>query len=287
LTGQGRKPESRNRETAAEQSVDPALLQPLVGAIEREFETNPPTLAVIGLSGVGKSSVINAMFGTRKRVSATTRGTAKFRKDKFDIESNRVEGAPLKCALRVIDAPGLGEDVALDGNYLDRYRQHLPEADVALWVVAARNRALALDQQYLEALRDVLPNLVIGISQVDLVEPLDWNEAINMPSKTQSGHIEEIVADRRDKLASVVGYAPKTVPFSAARYYNLQALFRDCLQAAPKNRRWMFDVLKSFSTSDWLARAKGLSDSQRTALAERYIASDQKLNLGDIGAPNS
>lgn len=264
-------------------AADPASLKPVVAAIEAEFRKAPPTLAVIGLSGVGKSSVINAMFGTRRHVSATRRGTSRFSSTVVDLVSNRVEGAPVTCALRVIDAPGLGEDAALDRNYLDRYRKHLPEADVALWVVAARNRALALDQQYLEALGDALPNIVLGINQVDLVEPISWNDAINMPSSEQQAHIEEIVADRRGRLGRVLDAEPPAVAFSALRYYNMQALFHACLTAAPKGRRWMFEILKSFSTMDWLSRAKGLSDAQRKRLAERYIQSDRKLKLGELG----
>jgi uncharacterized protein len=260
-----------------------AALSPIVAAIEAEFRKAPPTLAVIGLSGVGKSSVINAMFGTRRHVSATTRGTGRFSTSLFELVSRRVEGAPVACALQVIDAPGLGEDVALDGNYLERYRTHLPKADVALWIVAARNRALALDQQYLERLKSVMPNLVIGIGQVDLVDPISWSEALNMPSPEQEANIKDIVADRRAKLTDVVGReAVPAVAFSALRYYNLQALFNACLQSAPKHRRWMFELLKSFSTHDWLSRAKGLTPEQRKRLADRHINSDTKLKLDQL-----
>jgi predicted GTPase len=124
---------------------------------------------------------------------------------------------------------------------------------------------------------------VLGVNQVDLVEPLTWNEAINLPSREQEAHIKEIVADRRARLGRVFGAEPPTVAFSALRYHNLQALFNACLQAAPKGRRWMFELLKSFSTHDWLARAKGLTAVQREQLAKRYIASDAKLRLRELG----
>ena len=237
---------------------------------------------MVGLSGVGKSSVINAMFGTKRDVSATTRGTTNFYTRKFKIESRRVNGASLTCTLNVIDAPGLGEDAARDENYLKRYRQHLPEADVALWIVAARNRALALDQHYLEKLADVMPPAVLGISQVDLIDPLSWNMAINLPSREQAENMRRIVEDRRAKLEAVFSRDLNTIPFSATKFYNLQALFKACLDEAPKKRRWMFEILKSFSTRDWLAQAKGLSQRQRQELEAKYLSSDRPMTLESI-----
>lgn len=267
---------------ATPNAVDEQVLRQIAGAIEAEFEARPPTIAVIGLSGVGKSSVLNAMFGSKKRVSATTRGTHRFARKTIKRTSSRVEGAPVTCSLQVIDAPGLGEDVDLDPNYLARYRRHLPKADIALWVLAARSRALALDQQYLSNLRDDLPNLVIGINQIDLVEPVDWDERLNMPSKAQAAHIKAIEKDRRERLGRVIGYEPPVVAFSAKHYFDLQKLFNACLHAAPANRRWMFEILKSFSTRDWLNQARGLTEEQRQALAERYITSDRKLSLDQV-----
>lgn len=251
-------------------SLPQALAQTLAGAIEHQFAAAPPTICVIGLSGVGKSSTINSMFGANRAVSATIRGTSRFDAETYDIESTKVAGLRLNCRLRIYDAVGLGEDIDLDARYLRRYKSHLPKCDIALWIVAARNRAIALDQQYLQQLSRVLPNLVIGLNQVDLVEPLDWVESTNLPSGAQQQAIGEIVRDRRAKL---VRYARQgdvaVIPYSALRYYNLQSLYLECVRSAPAARRWMFDLIKSFSTADWLQRAKGLSAAQRQTFLEK------------------
>lgn len=263
----------------------PAILRLAVTEIEREFAARPPTIGVIGLSGVGKSTTINAMFGTSRHTSASVRGTNRFKAADIEYVSDRVADARVKCAFKFYDAVGLGEDKDLDRNYLKRYREHLPKCDVAIWVLAARNRALALDQQYLAEIAKSLPGLamVIAVNQVDLVDPVDWNERINMPSERQAKAIAEITADRQEKLSRFVKGDCPVVPYSAARYYNLQTLFATCLKAAPPHRRWMFELIKSFSTHDWLSRAKGLTDAQRAALAARHIKSDAKLKLADKG----
>ncbi len=255
------------------------MVDAIVMRVETAFREAVPTIGVIGLSGVGKSSTINAMFGTNRKVSATTRGTYEFRSSTFSRTSERLEGVSVTCALRVYDAPGLGEDVDLDDNYLDRYRKYLKRCDIVLWILAARNRALALDQHYLERLANVLPHLVIGVNQCDLVEPLDWDERLNLPSRAQEAAIAEIVEDRQAKLARFAPNEPECVGYCARRYYNLQRLYLACLNAAPADRRWMFEMLKSFSTYDWLAGASGLTAKQRAMVAERYITADKPVPL--------
>jgi hypothetical protein len=151
-------------------------------------------------------------------------------------------------------------------------------------VVAARNRALALDQHYLKLLEPDLPQTVIGINQVDLIDPLDWNERLNLPSRVQEARMAEIAADRQGKLGRIVGGNVTVVAYSALRCYNLQKLFAACVASAPPARRWMFEVLKSFSTHDWLARAKGLTPEQRAAMARQHIKADQTLDLHQLGA---
>lgn len=274
---------ARGREQKGEEQV--SALSPIVEAIEQEFAKNPPTIGIIGLSGVGKSTTVNAMFGTSRHVSATVRGTNRFKAADIEHVSDRVANAKVKCSFRVYDAVGLGEDKDLDKNYLKRYREHLPKCDIALWVVAARNRALALDQQYLDQLAKYLPdlNMIVAVNQVDLVDPVDWNERINMPSQTQTAAIEAIAEDRQEKLARYVRGNCPVVAYSAARYYNLQTLFNTCVKAAPAHRRWMFELIKSFSTHDWLDRAKGLTAEQRELLAKTHIKSDEKIALDRLG----
>jgi small GTP-binding protein len=252
----------------------------LLEAIGDEYRNKPPTIGVVGLSGVGKSSTINAMFSTRLKVSATVRGTNRFSSHRFDLDGKKILKKGIPGVLKVIDAPGLGEDLSRDKTYLKAYKKHLPKCDVALWIVSARNRALALDQMYFKELRKIksLPKFVVGINQVDLIDPLDWDSYYNIPSAKQDKHLKEIIKDRREKLSDFIDSDTPVVGYSALNYYNLQSLFTACVEAVEGDRRWMFSLLKSFSRADWIAGASGLSDKEK----EKMIGQEDQPDISSM-----
>ena len=254
---------------ASEEAND--MLGKLVSEIEVEYDKKPPTMAVIGLSGVGKSSTINAMFGTSLKTSATTRGTTQFESIRAKLKIQRGKGVGGMGYLKVYDAPGLGEDRRVDPAYLKMYEEHLPQCDVALWILAARNRALALDQLYLERLGPLLSKkCVFGISQVDLVDPNDWDRSRNMPSATQKAYIDEIVQDRSKRLGDAFGRKIDCLAFSATNYYRLMDLYEHIVNGTPKDRRWMFEFVRSFSAANWLNGADGLTTEEKAEIMKKY-----------------
>jgi uncharacterized protein len=179
----------------------------------------PPAIGVVGVSGGGKSSTINALFGTDLPVSHTT-GAADFR-----------EAGP--AHLRVIDAPGLGADRDQDRSLLRQYREQLAACDVVLWVLTAHHRGLALDQSYLDQLPGLSDRLVFGVNQVDLIAPGDWDGAVNLPSDRQEQHMLEILEDRKVRLVAALGVARPVVGYSALRCYRLQELFTELAAVRP------------------------------------------------------
>lgn len=157
-----------------------------------------------------------------------------------------------RAVLRIVDAPGLGESVALDPAYLGLYEQNLPKCDAILWISAARNRAVALEQTYLEKLLHFTDRMIFGLGQADLVEPRDWNEAINLPSARQEAHLGAIAEDRAAAFRDVIGDEVSFVPFSSARRYNLQVLFSSIIDRVPFTRAWIYSALKGFDPDDWM-----------------------------------
>lgn len=221
--------------------------------ILEKFHAAPPTIVMVGVSGVGKSTTLNRMFKTNMKVSHTTAGTLEFQANEVELTptSGAAKGEPV--GLRVIDAPGLGEDLRRDPDYLRMYDRHLPDGDIILWVVSARNRALALDQTYLRRFEPFADRIVVGLSQVDLIEPMDWPEGSPIPSPTQRTRLDEIVADRTEKLAHAAGRPLPVIPYSAKYGFNLETLFAALIDRCPEEKSWMFGALKNFSFRDFLA----------------------------------
>jgi predicted GTPase len=221
-------------------------------AMQDDFGRRPPTIGVIGVSGTGKSSVINAMFKTTLEISHTRACTKEFRAIDMGMRILKGPAKDEPIRLVVIDAPGLGEDIRMDPVYIEKYQQRLPECDVILWLMAARNRAASLDQQYLQQLTQFHDRIVFGLNQIDLVHPMDWNDSINLPSVEMEANIADIVKDRSEKVADVVGRTPDLVPFSVTRGFNLEMLFNRLITSAPDDRKFVFDLLKNFSYKDFI-----------------------------------
>jgi uncharacterized protein len=185
------------------------------------------TIGAGGIGGTGKSSSLNALFGTQLPTSPTTAATRDFR--------TAVASAGPR-SVRLIDAPGLGEDDCRDQAVLAEFARVLPGCDLVLWVLTGRDRTLGRDLGYLEKLAVPVDRLVFGVNQVDLVEPADWNPWLGLPSEAQEQNILELVEDRRARLATHLGEARPMVGYSATRRFRLQELFTHLVAVCPKDR---------------------------------------------------
>lgn len=203
----------------------------LIDSISTE-RAKPPKVAVIGKSGVGKSTTINALFNLTEKVSHVDAGTL--------VEAERTVVLPNGVPLTVIDMPGLGEDIERDGEYEAIYRRILPGSDLVLYVVQSDLKALSMDQRILREvvapiMRDFKDRLVVGLNQVDRIGPGNWNEKFNWPSPEQEQSIDRRCKDIRDKLKKEVKIRPDQIEYySAIKRYRLFELLAAIIRASGK-----------------------------------------------------
>lgn len=146
--------------------------------INRKLETerNKPLIVVVmGQTGVGKSSLINALFGIKLKTNDVQPET-KFPEKHIETVADGYE-------LWFWDMPGIGESSSADAGYLNGYRQKILDADIALWLCHADSRSVTFD---VEAIQKILSNLTDGeqsvimskltfvLSKSDLVTPEPW-----------------------------------------------------------------------------------------------------------------
>jgi len=220
--------------------LDQQTAQDLQAELELRMQAEPPIrIALIGFTGVGKSSTLNALFHSGARVSHTRACT----KEAEEYETDVKEYSTSKGRnLHVFDMPGLGEGIKADKVHIETYSRVLPDVDLALWIMSAIDRAMTPLQQFLTDHGQLTPNLVFGMNKVDLVQPGPeaWNKTINLPSLEQEQNIKAREDDIREKLRECE-WDGEVVAYSAEKRYQLPELLHLMLLAASEKRRWVLE----------------------------------------------
>jgi predicted GTPase len=219
--------------------------------LEKADNEPPPVVALIGESGVGKSSTLNALFNAGQETSHYKACTVK--ECAVEVSAQPVEGA--RGILQVYDMPGLGESMATRERNLEAYERVLAKADVALWILDANFRAiesvqLALTGELRSINHALVDRMVFALNKVDLVHPGEtaWHPLANIPSEEQEQNIQGRIADVEAKIIEAV---PKwhgaIIGYSATKRYNLPQLFYEMLAAVPERRGWVLASRKALA----------------------------------------
>ncbi|HBT3148831.1 TPA: GTPase family protein [Klebsiella aerogenes] len=162
----------------------PHPLRKLILARLRSLTQYEPVIGIMGKSGVGKSSLCNALFQGEvtpvSDVKACTRDVLRFRL----CNGNH--------SLMVVDLPGVGESEQRDEEYTALYRHILPELDLVLWIIKTDDRALSVDEHfYRKVMLAYQQRVLFVVNQADKAEPChQWNTTSNTPSHSQQSTIE-------------------------------------------------------------------------------------------------
>lgn len=192
--------------------------------------TYEPRIGVFGKTGVGKSSLCNALFGQDvcpvSDVEACTRNTQEV------LLNMGTKG------IKLIDVPGAGESMDRDEEYAALYAKLLPELDLVLWLIKADDRALSSDENFFQNV--VKPHIeqnkpfFFVLNQADKIEPFrEWNAEKHEPGVRQFKNIHAKIDDiaKRFQVPS-----SKIIAVSADEKYNLVQLVDEIVYALPKEK---------------------------------------------------
>jgi uncharacterized protein len=137
-------------------------------------------VSVMGQTGVGKSSLVNALFGTDLPTDPVRPGTT-------EIQPHVVYG---KNGHKVTfyDLPGVGETAHNGKEWIPKYREYVSRSDVVIWAILAESRAFMQDQETLEDImkgtgtheekRELLSKIVFVLTKTDHLTdfkvPVHW-----------------------------------------------------------------------------------------------------------------
>ncbi|MEX6255977.1 MULTISPECIES: GTPase family protein [Morganellaceae] len=211
--------------------------KPLLLALPYSFQTSfftqlnhlinySPTIGLMGKTGAGKSSLINALFQSSLSPVSDVSGCTR-QAQRFSMKVNN-------HTLTFIDLPGVGESLERDREYHQLYRNLLPELDLIIWVLKADDRAWSSDEQCYRFLTEQYgyqpEHFLFVLNQADKIEPCrQWDEHNHQPSPEQAVNLE------LKQQAVITAFKPHhpVMTVSAVENYQLTELAEQLIQALP------------------------------------------------------
>ncbi|MCG5280356.1 GTPase family protein [Providencia rettgeri] len=185
-----------------------------------------PTIGLMGKTGAGKSSLINALFQSPLSPVSNVSGCTR-QAQYFSMTMNN-------HTLTFIDLPGVGESIERDKEYHQLYRNLLPELDLIIWVLKADDRAWSSDEQCYRFLTEQCgyqpSRFLFVLNQADKIEPCrQWDEQRHQPSPEQAANLE------LKQQAVITAFKPHhpVMTVSAAEGYQLTELAEQLIQVLP------------------------------------------------------
>ncbi|MBM94521.1 MAG: GTP-binding protein [Oceanospirillaceae bacterium] len=196
-----------------------------------EINNYRPVIGVMGKTGVGKSSLCNALFGEDvcevSDVEACTR------------EQQSVTLNTGGRGIQLVDVPGVGESRERDDEYRELYRTLIPETDALFWVLKGDDRAFSTDENFykyiVKTYIDKGKPFFVVLNQVDKIEPYrEWDVSQRCPGVTQFHNIEK----KRAYVANAFGLPQSQVlAVSADERYGLVELVDELIHALPNDKK--------------------------------------------------
>lgn len=206
-------------------------MKDIANEIQESIDT-PPQIVLIGKTGVGKSSTINKLFDPKPNLPI----------DHVEPATMNIEVLTLSLGERgdliIVDCPGLGDSSQADKRNMLAFKELLAQSDVAVWILKADDKTLGIDISFVKKIlpKTLKERLVVGINQIDNMQPGEWNTEFNVPSKEQDESIKRKEEYVRSRFIEI-GIEPfSVISYSAKRDYHLIKLFRALVDACPQER---------------------------------------------------
>ena len=268
------------------EQMDETTRQKLLGNLLRMKEQKI-NLMIIGATGVGKSSTINALFGEEVAKVGTSVNPETMGIDKYELDN-----------LVVWDTPGLGDGREADNRHSKIIIDKLYEKDrngnllidLVLVILDGSSRDLGTSYELINSV--IIPNLgenkknriLVAINQADVaMKGKYWNAQENRPERKLQDFLEDKVASVRRRIKEATGIDIEPIYYSAGdkeegymqqKPYNLSKLLYYILQHTPEEKRLVYAQNINKEEAMW----KDNDDLQdyRAGVLEKFVESVTK-----------
>lgn len=201
----------------------------------RKIRTYTPKVGIFGNSGVGKSSLCNALFGQEiakiSDVQACTR----------EPQEILIGGSNGKGGIILVDVPGIGENPERQKEYTELYKSLAPKLDLILWAIKADDRNYASG---LEAYNEIskienIPSIVFVVTQVDKINPTrEWDYEESKPGENQIKNI----AIKENDVSRIFNTSTRNIISISTEEgkYNLKELVTLIVKILPNEKKYSF-----------------------------------------------
>ena len=190
----------------------------------------------VGKSGYGKSSTVNAFFGSKimetSDVEACTRNCQSL---DFKLSSG--------CYLSLGDLPGIGESEQRDKEYIKMYRDFLYYSSVVVYVIRADSRDYSIDEAVHKQLFNTEKDkkkIIIAMNYCDKIEPISRNMSIE-PSVEQMRNITEKI----DSIFPIFNPVNCIVPYSANTGWNMNRLAEEIVRVVSRSEKMILSPVSA------------------------------------------
>lgn len=204
----------------------------------------PVDVLVVGATGTGKSSTLNAIFGS----TVAKVGTGS------DPETQHISAHGLHNYIRFHDSPGLGDGKEADAQHAKNitkellktiFREDFGKAgfiDLAMVLLDGSTRDMGTTFKLLESvvLKCIEPErVVVAINQADMaMKGRYWNSHRNLPEPELEQFLEHQADSVKKRIFESTGLRiQKPIYYSAAFNYKINNLMQHLLMHFPHKRR--------------------------------------------------